>query len=87
MRHSDMLVGNFNLVARVLKLFGQRLVAKRDSGKMECYYCRISAVTQCKPLRSSQSKNLKFFEVSRVSPGAHRLTKKPEDSGYEIVGI
>ena len=25
-----------------------------------------------------------FFEFSRVSPGAHPLTKKPEDSGYEI---
>ena len=25
-----------------------------------------------------------FFEFSRVSTGAHPLTKKPEDSGYEI---
>ena len=32
-------------------------------------------------------KNLNFFEFSRVSPGAHPLTKKPEDSGYEIVEI
>ena len=39
---------------------------------------------QCKPLWSSQSKNLNYFEVPRVSPGAHPLTKMPEDSGYEI---
>ena len=45
-------------------------------------------VKQWKPLRSlyhsSQSKNLNFFEFSRVSPGAYPLTKKPEDSEYEI---
>ena len=29
-------------------------------------------------------KNLNFFDVPRVSPDAHPLTKKPEDSGYEI---
>ena len=58
-----------------------RLVAMRDSGELEFYYRRISAVKQCKPLQSSQLKKLEFF---RVSPGAHLLTKKPEDSGYEI---
>ena len=36
-------------------------------------------------IQSSQSKNLNFLEFSRVSPGALPLTKKPEDSGYEIV--
>ena len=29
-------------------------------------------------------KKMIFFDASRVSPGAHSLTKKPEDSGYEI---
>ena len=29
-------------------------------------------------------KNNNFFEFPRVSTGAHPLTKKPEDSGYEI---
>ena len=29
-------------------------------------------------------KKLNFFEFPRVSTGAHPLTKKPEDSGYEI---
>ena len=69
---------------RVLGLFGQRLVAWRD-WLLEFYYSRISAVKQCKPLRGSQSKNLFFFEFSRVSPGDHTQTKTPENSGYEIV--
>ena len=50
----------------------------------EFYYRRIFAVKQCKLLRDSQTKNLIFFEFSRVSPGAHPTTKKPGDSGYEI---
>ena len=74
-----------NLVPRVLWLFGQRVGASRDSGVLEFSYRKISAVKQWKPLRGSQSKNLFFFEFSRVSTGAHPLTKKPEDSGYEIV--
>ena len=74
----------FNLVPRVLRLLGQRLVARRDCGVLEFYYRRISAVKPCKPLRSSQSKNLNFFEFSRVSPGTHPLTKNREDSVYEI---
>ena len=49
---------NPNLVPRVFRLFGQRLVPRRDSGELEFYYRRISAVKQCKPLRSSQSKHL-----------------------------
>ena len=32
-------------------------------------------------------KKIAFFEFSRVSPGDHPLTKKPEDSGYEIAGV
>ena len=39
-----MVIGN--LVPKVLRLFGQRLVARRDSGDIEFYYCRISAVKQ-----------------------------------------
>ena len=73
-----------NLVPRVLRLFGQWLVARRDSGDIEFYHRRISAVKQWKPLRNSQSKNLIFFDVPKFSPGAHPVTKKPEDSGYEI---
>ena len=66
-------------------LFGHRLIARRESGVLEFYYRRISAVKQCKLLRGSQfeKKNF-FFEFSRVSPGAHSLTKNPEDFEYEI---
>ena len=35
---------------------------------------------QLPALRNSQSKNLNFFDVPGVAP----LTKKPEDSGYEV---
>ena len=73
-----------NLVPRVLWLFGQRMGASRDSGVLEFCYRKISAVKQWKSLLGSQSKNLNFFEFPRVSTGAHPLTKKPEDSGYEI---
>ena len=73
-----------NLVPRVLWLFGQRVGASRDSGVLEFSYRKISAVKQWKSLQGSQSKNLDFFEFPRVSTGAHPLTKKPEDSGYEI---
>ena len=76
-----------NLVPRVLWLFGQRMGASRDSGVLEFCYRKISAVKQWKSLQGSQSKNLNFFEFPRVSAGAHPLTKKPEDSGYEIAGV
>ena len=75
-----------NLVPRVLWLFGQRMSASRDSGVLEFCYRKISAVKQWKSLQGSQLKNLNFFEFPRVSTGAHPLTKRPEDSGYEIVG-
>ena len=41
-----------NLVLSVLRLFGQRLVNRRDSGVLEFHYRRISAVKQWKSLRS-----------------------------------
>ena len=44
---------------------GQR---REDSGDIEFYYRRISAVKQWKPLRNSQSKKLNFFNVPRVFP-------------------
>ena len=65
-----------NLVLRVLRLPGQRLVARRDSEDIKFLYRRISAVKQWKPLRNSQSKNLNFIDVpSNVAPCAHPLTK------------
>ena len=60
---------------------GQR---QEDSGDIEFYYRRISAVKQWKPLRDSQSKKIEFFRCPQSLPGVAPLTKKPEDSGYEI---
>ena len=37
-----------------------------------------------KPLRGSQSKNLNFFEFSRVFPDDQPLAKEPEDFGYKM---
>ena len=65
-------------------IFGHQVGAWRDSGALEFCYHRISAVKQCKLLWGSQSKHLNFFEFSSVSPDAHLLTKKAEDSGYEF---
>ena len=62
-----------------LELFGALWV-----NKSHLHHRRISAIKQWKPLCSSQSKKLTFFEFFRVSPGAHPLTKKPEDYEYEI---
>ena len=41
-------------------------------------------VKQCKPLRSCQSKNIIFFELSSVSTSDLPLAKEPEDSWYVI---
>ena len=49
-------------------------------GNWNFSYRRISAVKQCKPLRSSQSKNLNIFDFLRISLGDQPLTKEPEDS-------
>ena len=76
-------IPDLNLVPRVLWLFGQRVGASRDSGVLEFSYRKISAVKQWKSLQGSQSKKIFFQKFSRVSTGAHPLTKKPEDSGYE----
>ena len=35
-------------------------------------------------LRNRPIKNIVQIDCPRVSPGAHPLAKKPEDSGYEI---
>ena len=65
-------------------LLARGLVARRDSGDIEFYYRRISAVKQWKPLRISPSKKLNFSMSLESSWRCPSLTKKPEDSGYEI---
>ena len=51
-----------SLVPRVLRLFGQWVGTRRDSGVLEFCYRRISAVKQCKLLQDSQSKSLIFSD-------------------------
>ena len=70
---------------RVLRLFCQRLVTWRDSGTMEWKCARISDAKQQVVTGNSQSEKYVLFDFPRVSPGNQPLTKKPEDSGIEIV--
>ena len=73
-----------NLVPRVLRLLGHQVVAMRDSGDNEPVTAGILLLTVYSFVTvNSQSKNL-FFFIDTVFPGNHPLTKKPEDSGYEI---
>ena len=84
-----------NLVPRVLGLFGQRLVTRRDSGPWAGamgYWNFITAefLRQNNANRYGAANQKTYFfpnspeSLPRVSPGAHPLTKMPEDSGYEI---
>ena len=57
-----------NLVPRLLWFFGQLVGTRRDSGLLEFCHCRISAVKQCKLLRSfygaaNQKKYFTFFLI------------------------
>ena len=59
---------NDNLVPRVLRIFDQRLIARRDSGVLEFYYRRISAIKQRRPLQSLyRAANQIFFSNSPES--------------------
>ena len=70
---------NFNLVPRVLRLFGQQLAARRDSGE---FVTACIVLLHKLPHKSCGPAVIKF-RYCGLSPGAHPLTKKPEDSGYE----
>ena len=64
----------YNLVPTVLRLFSQRVGARRDSGGLEKKF-KLSlmgcSVTAC----------IAFYKI----PAADQpLTKEPEDSGFEI---
>ena len=76
-----------NLVPRVLWLFGQRMGASRDSGEFENISIFCFAALQRLPLFYHRNLAVTEFQYPRVSTGAHPLTKKPEDSGYEIGGV
>ena len=60
------------------RLWGSGILLPQD-------FCGKTMQVVIKLLRNRQSKKKKKkFQFPRVSPGAHPLTKKPEDSGYEI---
>jgi len=44
---------------------------------------RIAAVVTVSSQCKKKKKKIQIFSITRVSPGK-QLTKKPEDSGYEI---
>ena len=71
---------SFNLVSRILRLFGQWLIARRDSGVLEFYYRRISAVKRYKKLRGSKSKKLFFFRILQSLSWRPIAGQRPEDS-------
>ena len=60
------------LVSRVLGLFGQQLVARRDSGELEFYYCRISAVKY-----EAAKQKLIFFNSPESLLVTNRWPKEP----------
>ena len=72
-----------NLVPRVLRLLGQRVVAKRDSKEFEKknYFFIRRPVTASIVL---PQKSCGKFQYPRVSLGDQPLAKEPEDSGCEI---
>ena len=61
-------------VGRQERLRGTGILLPQD-------FCGNTMEALTELFQSSQSKKLIFFEFSRVSLGAHPLTKKPEDSG------
>ena len=64
-------------VGRPERLWGTGILSPHD-------FCGKTMQAVTWQPKGSQSKNLNFFEFSRVSPGDQPLNKEPEDSGYEI---
>ena len=64
-------------VGRQERLWGTGILLPQD-------FCGKTMEVSTELIQSSQSKNLNFYEFSRLSPCAYPLTKKPEDSGYDI---
>ena len=65
-----------NLVPRVLRLSGQWVGARRDSGELEFYYCRISAVKEWKLLRSLYRAAIKKISIFLNSPESLLATNR-----------
>ena len=75
---------HINLVCRVHRLFGQRLVVRERLWGTGILLPQDFCGKTKQAVRGSQSKKLIFFELSRVSPGDQPLTKEPEDSEFQI---
>ena len=73
-----------SLVPRVLRLFGLRVVARRDSGEFEKSHFFIGFPVTAFIVLPLKSRGNKIPVLPRVSPGNQPLAKEPEDSGYEI---
>ena len=71
-----------NLVPRVPWLFGQRLVARRDSGDSKKFNVFDWLPRNDLHYFTANLAAIKF-QHPRVSPGDKPLAKEPEDSGYE----
>ena len=63
---------------------GGRQERVRDSGELEFQLPQDFCGKTMQAVTGQPIKKNFFFEFPRVSPGAHPLIKKPEDSGYEI---
>ena len=73
-----------NLVPRVLRLFDQRVGARRDSGELEFQLPQDFCDKTMQAVTGQPKEKKNFLEFPRVSPGEHPLAKEPEDSGYEM---
>ena len=68
-----------NLAPRILRFFGQGLVARRDWGTG-----LLVLKDFCGKTMQAVTRQPILFEFPRVSPGNQPLAKEPEDSGHEI---
>ena len=57
---------------------------RRDSGILEFQLPQDFCGKTMQPVMGQPIKEFKLFKFPRVSLGTHQLTKKPENSGYEI---
>ena len=70
--------GLSNLVPRVFRLLGQR-----GNADLKADFCDKTTKT----VTEQPIKNIEFFRCLQSLPGVAPLTKKAEDSGYEIAGL
>ena len=67
--HDSTQTDRSNIVPRVLRLFGQRLVAKNDSVTLEFFHRKLFAVKRSKSLRVRNPKKNFFFEDPEAGLG------------------